>query len=52
MKRFTALFVVVLLAVSATLIGCEKKGPLEQMGSDADKALKNVGKAVDDAVDN
>lgn len=52
MSRITALFLVVLLAVSGTLIGCEKKGPLEQMGSDADKALKDVSKAVDDAVDN
>ena len=50
---------VLALALSVTIAGCEKKGPLEQAGEEVDEAvdtMKNGGKEstatkVDDAVD-
>lgn len=47
MKKF--IYAVALFAVAATLVACEKKGALEQMGADADKAMKNAADAVNEA---
>ncbi len=47
MKWFAAM----LLAVSLMLVGCEKKGPMEQAADDLGGAMKDTGKEMDKATD-
>jgi predicted small lipoprotein YifL len=52
MKGFTmkkAVYLIAVFALMASLAACEKKGTLEQLGSDADKAMQKTADAVNDA---
>lgn len=47
-----ALILMILAGFAAPLmVGCEKKGPLEEAGEKVDEAAKDAGRAVKDATD-
>ncbi|MCA9408879.1 MAG: hypothetical protein KC733_09325 [Candidatus Omnitrophica bacterium] len=45
-KRGYIFTLTVLLSLAVVSIGCEKKGTLEQLGSDADKSMKKASDAL------
>ena len=47
-KRFTVLFVLVMLALAFAQIGCEK-GPAEKAGKEIDKAVDTTKDKIDEA---
>ena len=40
--KFKITSILIILALAVVISGCQKKGALEQMGSDADKTMKDV----------
>lgn len=39
-------------AIAFVLAGCEKEGPAERAGKEADKAVESVGKSIEKAGEN
>ena len=45
------LAITLVLALTAPLAGCRKKGPAEKAGEEVDEAVEDIGDAIDDATD-
>ena len=52
MNKFNAAMLAAVIAMGATMMGCEKKeGPMERAGKSVDKAVEKTGEKIERAGD-